>query len=334
MSEANNPLGTDLNTAQNAIRDMIAPQEDNVTDPEALEVEAAEAEAEMPEDTEEYSQEYDTEYEGDREGEDEVDEQGDASFDILAATVEVDGEEITVEELKRGNLRHRDYTRKTQELAEARREMAAQAEEIERERAQYAQMLPALQERLQQPVEQEPDWDTLYDTDPTMAAKAERQWRKQQEERAAQLEAVQAERQRMAQLEQQRMEQMQSRYFEEQRQILPEIIPEWRDTSVASKEAKDLRSFLLNEGFTEQDVNGLTNATLVKLARKAMLYDQGQTRATEAKQKPKTQKPRKTLKAGSRGSQPKPRSEQQQALQRARQTGRMQDAAAAIKSLL
>ena len=65
-----------------------------------------------------------------------------------------------------------------------------------------------------------------------------------------------------------------------------------------------------------------------------MLYDQGQTRATEAKQKPKTQKPRKTLKAGSRGSQPKPRSEQQQALQRARQTGRMQDAAAAIKSLL
>jgi hypothetical protein len=334
MSEANNPLGTDLNTAQNAIRDMIAPQEDNVTDTEALEAEAVEAEAEMPEDAEEYSQEYEAEPEGDFEYEDEADEQGDASFDILAATVEVDGEEITVEELKRGNLRHRDYTRKTQELAEARREMATQAEEIERERAQYAQMLPALQERLQQPVEQEPDWDTLYDTDPTMAAKAERQWRKQQEERAAQLDAVQAERQRMAQLEHRRVEQMQSQYFEQQRQILPEIIPEWRDTSVASKEAKDIRSFLLTEGFTEQDVNGLTNATLVKLARKAMLYDKGQTRATEAKQKPKTQKPRKTLKAGSRGSQPKPRSEQQQALQRARQTGRVNDAAAAIKSLL
>lgn len=333
MSEANNPLGTDLNTAQNAIRDMIAPQEDNVTDTEALEAEPVEEitdEAEMPEEQQLEEQEP----EGDFEYEDEADEQGDASFDILAATVEVDGEEITVEELKRGNLRHRDYTRKTQELAEARREMAAQYEEIERERAQYAQMLPALQERLQQPVEQEPDWDTLYDTDPTMAAKAERQWRKQQEERATQLEAVQAERQRMAHLEQQRVDQMQAQYFEQQRQILPEIIPEWRDTSVASKEAKDIRSFLLTEGFTEQDVNGLTNATLVKLARKAMLYDKGQTRATEAKQKPKTQKPRKTLKAGSRGSQPKPRSEQQQALQRARQTGRMQDAAAAIKSLL
>ena len=194
-------------------------------------------------------------------------------------------------------------------------------------------MLPALQERLQQPVEQEPDWDTLYDTDPTMAAKAERQWRKQQEERAAQLQAVEAERQRMMGLEQQRLEQMQARYFEEQRQILPELIPEWRDNTVASKEAKDIRGFLLKEGFSEQDVNGLTNATLVKLARKAMLYDQGQTRATEAKKKPKTQKT-KTLKAGSRSTQPRPKSEQKQALQRVRQTGRVQDAAAAIKTLL
>jgi hypothetical protein len=333
MSEANNPLGTDLQTAQNAIRAMLTPQEDTVTEPDALEAEAVEAEAEMPEDAEEYSEEYDTEYEGDFEAEEDAGEQDDASFDLLSATVEVDGEEITVEELKRGNLRQRDYTRKTQELAEARKQLEANYEEIQRERAQYAQMLPALQERLQQPVEQEPDWDTLYDTDPTMAAKAERQWRKQQEERAAQLQAVEAERQRMMGLEQQRLEQMQARYFEEQRELLPELIPEWRDNSVASKEAKDIRGFLLKEGFSEQDVNGLTNATLVKLARKAMLYDQGQTRATEAKKKPKTQKT-KTLKAGSRSTQPRPKSEQKQALQRVRQTGRVQDAAAAIKTLL
>jgi hypothetical protein len=337
MSEANNPLGTDLNTAQNAIRAMIAPEEDTVTEPDALEAEAVEADAEMPEDAEEHSQEYSQEYssedEGDFEAEEDASEQDDASFDLLSATVEVDGEEITVEELKRGSMRQRDYTRKTQELAEARKELEANFEEIQRERAQYAQMLPALQERLQQPVEQEPDWDTLYDTDPVMAAKAERQWRKQQEERAAQLQAVEAERQRMMGLEQQRLEQMQARYFEEQRELLPELIPEWRDNSVASKEAKDIRGFLLKEGFSEQDVNGLTNATLVKLARKAMLYDQGQTRATEAKKKPKTQKT-KTLKAGSRSTQPRPKSERQQALQRVRQTGRVQDAAAAIKTLL
>jgi len=333
MSETNNPLGTDLNTAQNAIKALLTPEEDTVTDPDALEAEAVEAEAEMPEHDEEYSQEYDSEYDGDLEAEGDAEELDDTSFDLLSATVEVDGEEITVEELKRGNLRQRDYTRKTQELAEARKQMEAQFEDMERERAQYAQMLPALQARLEQPVEQEPDWDTLYDADPRMAAKAERQWKKRQEEREAQLQAVQAERQRLAEMEQQKMHQMQARYFEEQRNILPDIIPEWRDNTVAAKEAKDLRAFLLNEGFSEEDVNGLTNATLVKLARKAMLYDKGQTRATEARKKPKTQKT-KTLKAGSRNTQPKPKSSQQQALQRVRQTGRVQDAAAAIKSLL
>ena len=52
MSDTSNPLGTDLNTAQNAIRAMISPQEDNVTEPDALEGEPVEQsmdEAEMPE---------------------------------------------------------------------------------------------------------------------------------------------------------------------------------------------------------------------------------------------------------------------------------------------
>ena len=334
MSENNNPLGTDLNTAQNAIRAMIAPEEENATEPDALEAEAVEEfadEAEMPD---EYSEEQSEEYEdGELEAGDEADEQDDASFDLLSATVEVDGEEITVEELKRGNLRQRDYTRKTQELAETRRQMEAQAQEIERERAQYAQMLPALQQRIEQSVEQEPDWDTLYEADPAMAAKAERQWRKQNEERSAQLQAVHAEQQRLEQLRQQQQQQFEAQYVEQQREILPEVIPEWRDNKVAAKEASAIRDFLIGEGFSEQDISGLTNATLVKLARKAMLYDRGQTRAKTAKQKPK-QQASKTLKSGSRATQPRPKGQQQQALQRVRQSGRVQDAAAAIKSLL
>jgi hypothetical protein len=336
MAETNNPLGTDLASAQNAIRQMMAPQEDNAAEPNALEAEAEEvieAEAEMPEGDEEYSQEYDAEAEGELETEEDYEQDDNASFDILTAKVEVDGEEITVEELKNDRLRQRDYTRKTQELADLRREVDARDAEIARKDAQYAQLLPALQERLEQPMEQEPDWDKLYDTDPNMAARAERQWRKQQDERSAQLEAIRQERMRMAELEQQRNAEFEARYTEEQRNILPDLIPEWRDTKVAKQEATDLRNFLLTEGFTENDVNGLRNATLVKLARKAMLYDRGQTRATQAK----TAKPKpkaKTLKTGSRGSQPKPKSAQTQALQRARQTGRMQDAAAAIKSLL
>jgi len=338
MSDNSTPQGTDLYSAQNAIRSMLAPQEDNVTTDDALEAETAQVDdAEMPDgQEEEYEAQADnspvegSESDLDDEDDDDGDQYG--SLD-LSTTIEVDGEEITIEELRSGHLRQKDYTRKTQELAENRKAMEAQYQEIERERAEYAQLLPAMAERIQQAAEQEPDWDTLYDTDPVMAAKAERQWRKEQEARTAQLQAVQAEQQRMQQIEAQKREQMQQSYLEQQRQILPDIIPEWRDKKVAATEATQIRDFLLGEGFSEQDVSGMSNATLVKLARKAMLYDRGETRANEVKAKPK--KPRaKILKSGSRASQPKRTSAAQEAQNRARKTGRVNDAAAAIKALL
>ena len=338
MSDNSTPQGTDLYSAQNAIRSMLTPQEDNVATDDALEAEAAQVEdAEMPEGQEdEYEAQADnsavegSESDLDDDEDDDSDQYG--TLD-LSTTIEVDGEEKTIEELRSGFLRQKDYTRKTQELAESRKAVEAKDQEIERERAEYAQLLPAMAERIQQAAEQEPDWDTLYDTDPVMAAKAERQWRKEQEARTAQLQAVQAEQQRMQQIAAQKQEQMQQSYLGQQRHILPDIIPEWRDKKVAATEATQIRDFLLGEGFSEQDVSGMSNATLVKLARKAMLYDRGETRANEVKAKPK--KPRtKTLKSGSRASQPKRTSAAQEAQNRARKTGRVNDAAAAIKALL
>ena len=338
MSDNSTPQGTDLYSAQNAIRSMLAPQEDNVTTDDALEAEAAQVDdAEMPDgQEEEYEAQADNSpvegSESDLDDEDDNDGDQYGSLD-LSTTIEVDGEEITIEELRSGHLRQKDYTRKTQELAENRKAMEAQYQEIERERAEYAQLLPAMAERIQQAAEQEPDWDTLYDADPVMAAKAERQWRKEQEARTAQLQAVQAEQQRMQQIAAQKHQHLQQSYLEQQRHILPDIIPEWRDKKVAATEATQIRDFLLGEGFSEQDVSGMSNATLVKLARKAMLYDRGETRANEVKAKPK--KPRaKILKSGSRASQPKRTSAAQEAQNRARKTGRVNDAAAAIKALL
>ena len=338
MSDNSTPKGTDLYSAQNAIRSMLAPQEDNVTTDDALEAEAAQVDdAEMPDgQEEEYQAQADNSpvegSESDLDDDEDGDGDGYGTLD-LSTTLEVDGEEKTIEELRSGFLRQKDYTRKTQELAENRKVMEAQYQEIERERAEYAQLLPAMAERIQQAAEQEPDWDTLYDTDPVMAAKAERQWRKEQEGRVAQLQAVQAEQQRMQQIAAQKQQQMQQSYLEQQRHILPDIIPEWRDKKVAATEATQIRDFLLGEGFSEQDVSGMSNATLVKLARKAMLYDRGETRANEVKAKPK--KPRaKILKSGSRASQPKRTSAAQEAQNRARKTGRVNDAAAAIKALL
>ena len=53
MSDNSTPQGTDLYSAQNAIRSMLTPQEDNVATDDALEANAAQAEeAEMLDDQE------------------------------------------------------------------------------------------------------------------------------------------------------------------------------------------------------------------------------------------------------------------------------------------
>ena len=335
MAENNTPQGTGLSAAQNAISAMMAPsQEDNATEVDAQVEEADQVdEAEMFDDAEGESHEAEA---SDLDDEDETYEDDDTSqeFDIMAAAVEVNGEEKTVEELKSGYLRQQDYTRKTQALSEEKKAFSEVEAAVLQERAQYAEALPMLAQQIQQSVEQEPDWDTLYDTDPALAAKAERQWRKQLEQKQQQLQAVHAEQQRMQQLEQQRVAQMQSRFVEEQRQILPDVIPEWRDAKVAAQEAGEIRDFLLQSGFQEADIDGMNSAVVVKMARLAMLQARGANRADKAKAKPKPAKGSKTMRAGSRGTQPRPKNVVREAQQRLKQTGRVNDAAAAIKALL
>ena len=90
-----------------------------------------------------------SEDDADLDEDEESDDDEDQSLDILSAKVEVDGVEMTVEEIKAGYLRQRDYTRKTQEISESRKQLEAFNAELSRERAQYEQLLPMLEQKLQ-----------------------------------------------------------------------------------------------------------------------------------------------------------------------------------------
>jgi hypothetical protein len=120
MADNSNPLGTDIASAQEAIKAMMTPlQEDNVVggdaqgdepeadydEPEAqAEGEAYEAEPDVGEDTEDHSDD-------------------DLGEETRTYRVKVNGEEIEVteDELLNGYSRQQDYTRKSQELAERRK---------------------------------------------------------------------------------------------------------------------------------------------------------------------------------------------------------------------
>ena len=330
--------GIGLHEATLAIGKLLGPEEDNQSEAEALDPETGEAEAEYEEEVE-ASDEEETEEEYDEEAElDEEDSEEEATQELpddVTIKVKVDGEEleVTLAELRNGYSRTSDYTRKAQALAEERKAFQTEAETIRQERAQYAELLPLLQQQLMQQASAEPDWDTLYNEDPIEAARLERQWRKSREEQAYRFEAIQAEQQRLAQEAAADQARAMQAFVEAERAKLPDVIPEWKNQETMVQEAKELRDWAINQGLTEQDIDGLTQASHVALLRKAMLYDKGRTKVQQAKAAPK--KAAKVIRPGSSGSQVNGRpTEVKRASQRLVRSGRITDAAALLDKLL
>ena len=334
--QVGNPdTGIGLHEATLAISKLLGPEEDNQGEAEALDPETGEEEAEYDD---EASDEEQSEYEDDSEPDEEVDEDEEPTQELpddLTIKVKVNGEEqeVTLAELRNGYSRNSDYTRKAQALAEERKAFQSEAETIRQERAQYAELLPLLQQQLMQQASAEPDWDTLYNEDPIEAARLERQWRKSREEQSYRLQAIQAEQQRLAQEQAADQARAIQAFVEEERTKLPEVIPEWKDQDTMVREAKELRDWALAQGLTEQDVEGLRQASHVALLRKAMLYDKGRTKVQQAKVAPK--KASKVIRPGSSGSQVNGRStEVKRASQRLAHSGRISDAAALLDKLI
>jgi ribosomal protein L39E len=335
-NEVGNPsTGIGLHEATLAISNLLGPEEDNQEETEALDQETGqEYESEEVEEYEEY-EEAEADEDSDPDEEDTEEEATQELTDDLTVKVKVDGQEmeVTLSELRNGYSRTADYTRKATALAEQRKAFESEAEAIRAERAQYAQMLPILQQQIQQQNAAEPDWDNLYDEDPIEAARLERHWRRTKEEQTQRLVAIQAEQQRLAAEEAKQRTMHTQAVIEAERSRLPEVIPEWKDQATMMKEAQELREWATSNGLTEQDINSLTQAAHIALVRKAMLYDKGARNVAKAKQ-PVKQKAR-VVRPGSGNTSAKPGSvDVKRASKRLAQTGRISDAAALLDKLI
>ena len=180
--------------AANALEGFL-PDEGQQEDREAqLPEEGAAGDEELLDDADASSDETDPE-QSEEEGDSEEGEQP------QVFTVKVDGKEVevTLDELQKGYSRTQDYTRKTQQIAEARKQTEAELQEVRAEREQYAQLLGALQAQVQQAAQPNIDWDRLYNEDPIEWVRQREVMRENQEKAAA----IQSEQQRLAQLSQQ-----------------------------------------------------------------------------------------------------------------------------------
>lgn len=314
--------------AASAISQMLAPEEGQAQVEETQPVEESEEETETAASEEESPGEEDAPEEEPAEEQSEDEEEPKEEEQPQTFTVKVDGKDVsvTLEELQKGYSRTQDYTRKTQQIAEVRKQVEAETQAVRAERAQYAQLLGALQAQLQA-TEPQVDLDRLYNEDPI-------EWVRQKEilrERQEKAYAIQAEQQRLAQLSQQEQQQAMEQQLIAQKDALLAALPEWKDSKKAKAEKALVVETAKSVGFTEDDLKQVYDHRLVLLLRKAGLYDQMMSKRQGIK--PVVSNGPRPAKPGAAG-RVSTTTESTRAKQRLAKTGRIDDAASAIELLL
>ena len=243
-------------------------------------------------------------------------------------TVKVDGKEVevTLDELQKGYSRTQDYTRKTQQIAETRKAVEAEASAIRAEREQYAQLLGALKQQLES-TEAPVDMDRLYNEDPIEWVRQSEVMRQKQDK----LAAIQSEQQRLSQLTAQQRAQEMNAHLATQQEALIQAVPEWKDSKKAQAEKALLVEFGKKIGFSDDALKNVYDHRAVVALRKAALYDQMMSKRGQIKpvinNGPRPAKP-------SAAGRVSTTTESTRAKQRLAKSGRVDDAASAIELLL
>lgn len=245
--------------------------------------------------------------------------------------VKVDGEELEVpeDELVKGYSRTADYTRKTQAHAvEVKKFNDEVLPAVRAERAQLATQLGQISEALKAITPAEPNWEELRKGDPAEFAAEWASWQ-QHEKRLAEVEkAHKVALDKVADDQKGHLIQ----HLESERAQLLEAVPAWKNAEVAKKEKAEIFKFAQKEGYTEDQLREIYDHRVLKLLRKAWLYDKAQSALPKAKAK--IEQVRAATPGPLSASKKAKPTELVQAKQRLAKTGKRQDAEAAIALLL
>lgn len=173
--------------------------------------------------------------------------------------VEYEGEKYKVPtKLKDALLRQSDYTRKTQEVAEMKRQAEAEKQQIaqEREFIQHNLKDVATVTALDQQIAQYQgvNWDQLTESDPVQAMKLERQLRNLQSQREQAAAAVTQRQAHFVQVQQQEA----ARQLQEGQRVLQREIPGWNESL-----ARELVDYGLKRGYAPEVLQNIRNPQFV-----------------------------------------------------------------------
>lgn len=181
-------------------------------------------------------------------------------------TVKVNGEdaEVTLEDLQKGYMMQSDYSRKTQEIAEARKAFQQEAAQAQQERAAKMQELAervSQLDQLAQSMQSGVDLEQLRDLDPSEYLRHKENLEKIQK-------SADEQRQYMAEQQKAYLEQVRQ---SEQEKLLA-AIPDWLDSDKAKEGAKRVRDVLGEYQFSDQEIGALMDHRLIRAMNDLATY--------------------------------------------------------------
>lgn len=270
------------------------------------------------------SQEVEVSDSEDVEDQEEVDEK--PRYKVKASGEEI---EVTLDDLIKGYQREADYTKKTQTLAEQRKQVEAERaviEQAKQERDQYQQRLAAIESALRQAPQE--NLEALKETDPIgYAVKVA-----EQTQREKQLQAISAERQRIAQQQQAEQAQHLSQFLAVEAQKLAEAIPEYADEQKSVQVKKDIRDYAKKIGWSDEELASVYDSRAVLTLYRAMQYEK--LMSNKAGVTKKVAEAPKMLKPGVSRTVDPNAEQTKKAQAQLRKTGRVADAANVFERFL
>jgi hypothetical protein len=236
---------------------------DEVEQEETEEVDEQEYEASTDEDEMEDDEELDEE-------ESEEDEpEAERTFKVKAAGEELD---VTESELIKSYQMGKDYTKKSQALAEQQKVVQAHANKIQESmqlRDEYAQKLSQITQVLNEDMDSEEDLINMKENDPVgYAVKIAEQTENQRK-----MKLIEQEQHRVAMQQRSAQQQHFAQSISHQSKKLNELIPEFSDSKKAEQVKRDIRSYGKDMGFSDQEMSTVYDARHVSMLHKAMKYD-------------------------------------------------------------
>ena len=246
--------------------------------------------------------------------------------------VKASGEEIevTLDDLIKGYQREADYTKKTQTLAEQRKQVESERQVIEQaktERDQYQARLALIETALKSREPQE-NLEALKETDPIgFAVKVA-----EQTQRERQLQAIQLERARIAQQQQAEQTQNLNSHLATEAQKLAEAIPEYADEQKSVQVKKDIRDYAKKIGWSDEELASVYDSRAVLTLYRAMQYEKLMgNKATVTK---KVNEAPKMLKAGVSRQTDANADQTKKAQNKLKQSGKIRDAASVFERFI